>query len=60
MLLVKNGNIPKEMALKINIGLAVILTVVSAVRIWLNRYSQSSVMSKQNFVLDRFHPTLYE
>ena len=29
MLLVKNGNIPQEMALKINIGLAVILTVVS-------------------------------
>lgn len=56
MLLVKNGNIPQEMALKINIGLAVILTVVSAVRIWLNRYSHSSVMSKQNFVLDRPTP----
>lgn len=56
MLLVKNGNIPQEMALKINIGLAVILTVVSAVRIWLNRYSHSSVMSKQNFVLDRPAP----
>jgi len=56
MLLVKNGNIPQEMAVKINIGLAVILTVVSAVRIWLNRYSHSSVMSKQNFVLDRPAP----
>ena len=56
MLLVKNGNIPQEMAVKINIGLAVILTIVSAVRIWLNRYSHSSVMSKQNFVLDRPAP----
>lgn len=56
MLLVKNGNIPQEMAVKINIGLAVTLTIVSAVRIWLNRYSHSSVMSKQNFVLDRPTP----
>tara|TARA_B100000925_G_scaffold291577_1_gene280192 strand:+ start:1317 stop:1946 length:630 start_codon:yes stop_codon:yes gene_type:complete len=56
MLLVKNGNIPQEMAVKINIGLAVILSIVSAVRIWLNRYSHSSVMSKQNFVLDRPTP----
>ena len=55
-LLVKNGNITQSMAIKINIGMVVVLVLLSAGRIWLNRNQHSTIMSKQNFVLERPAP----
>lgn len=55
-LLVKNGNITQGMAIKVSIGMAVVLVLLSIGRIWLNRYQHSTIMSKQNFVLDRPTP----
>jgi len=54
--LVKNDNITQGMAIKVSIGMAVVLVLSSLGRIWLNRYQHSSIMSKQNFVLDRPTP----
>jgi len=56
ILLVKNDNITQGMAIKVSIGMAVVLVLSSLGRIWLNRYQHSSIMSKQNFVLDRPTP----
>ena len=55
-LLVKNGNITQGMAIKVSIGMAAVLVLLSVGRIWLNRYQHSTIMSKQNFVLDRPAP----
>ena len=56
-LLIKNDNISMDVGVKIHFGLAGILAVIVIYNLFMNRYKNSSIFTKQNWQLELAKPT---